>query len=231
MNIFLSKLLKFSAFCWILSIEFLIKFKKTLLSCSLSPLNKILSKDFWNSILILLSISDNKFILSLIIWTKSFSFNIGFGILAKSENSFTRLPIWLIWLFIILRFSSKLVLSLPSIVFEYFDLILSIVNWIGVSGFLISWASFLAKLPHASCLSFIINFSCCVFNRSIIKLKFLFKVSRSLSVLISGTFISKSPSPIAEDANIRLLIDLKNLEENLIAIDIDINKSNVTIIT
>ena len=54
-----------------------------------------------------------------------------------------------------------------------------------------------------------------------IKLKFLFKISRSLSVLISGTFILKFPSPIDVDAKIRLLIDLKNLEENLIAIIID----------
>ena len=35
---------------------------------------------------------------------------------------------------------------------------------------------------------------------------------------------------IDDNSDIRLLIDLKNLEENLIAIDIDINKSNETII-
>ena len=35
---------------------------------------------------------------------------------------------------------------------------------------------------------------------------------------------------MAEDANIKLLIDLKNLDENLIAIDIDINNNKVTTI-
>ena len=50
----------------------------------------------------------------------------------------------------------------------------------------------------------------------------------SLSVLISGTLISRFPFPILEDAIIKLLIDLKNLDENLIAIDIDRNKSNET---
>ena len=38
------------------------------------------------------------------------------------------------------------------------------------------------------------------------------------------------PSPIEVDAKIRLLIDLKNLEENLMAIYIDINNNNETII-
>ena len=61
-------------------------------------------------------------------------------------------------------------------------------------------------------------------------LKFLFKISKSLSVLISGTLTSKSPLPIAVEANIRLLIDLKKREENLIAIVIDTNSYNVTII-
>ena len=42
--------------------------------------------------------------------------------------------------------------------------------------------------------------------------------------------MSKLPSPIEVDAKIRLLIDLKNLDENLIAIDIDINNNNETII-
>ena len=51
----------------------------------------------------------------------------------------------------------------------------------------------------------------------------------SLSVLISGTLISRLPFPILEDAIIKLLIDLKNLDENLIAIDIDTNNNNETI--
>ena len=38
------------------------------------------------------------------------------------------------------------------------------------------------------------------------------------------------PSPIEVEAKIRLLIDLKNLEENLIAIEIDINSKSETII-
>ena len=53
----------------------------------------------------------------------------------------------------------------------------------------------------------------------------------SLSVLISGTLISRLPFPILEDAIIRLLIDLKNLDENLIAIDIDTNNNKETITT
>jgi hypothetical protein len=61
-------------------------------------------------------------------------------------------------------------------------------------------------------------------------LKFLFNISKSLSVLTSGTLISKLPSPIDVEAKIRLLIDLKNLEENLIAIDIDMNNKSETII-
>jgi hypothetical protein len=48
--------------------------------------------------------------------------------------------------------------------------------------------------------------------------------------LTSGTFISKFPSPIEVDAKIKLLIDLKNLEENLIAIEIEINNKSETII-
>ena len=47
---------------------------------------------------------------------------------------------------------------------------------------------------------------------------------------ISGTFAFKSPSPIEVDANIKLFIDLKNLEENLIAIEIDMKSSKVTTI-
>ena len=51
----------------------------------------------------------------------------------------------------------------------------------------------------------------------------------SLSALISGTFTFKFPFPISDDATIKLLIDLKNLEENLIAIEIDKNNNNVTL--
>ena len=61
-------------------------------------------------------------------------------------------------------------------------------------------------------------------------MKFLFKISKSLSVFISGTFVVKSPSPIAVDAEIRLFIDLKNLEENLIATEIDTNSKTLTTI-
>ena len=59
-------------------------------------------------------------------------------------------------------------------------------------------------------------------------MKFLFKISKSLSVFISGTFVVKSPSPIAVDAEIKLFMDLKNLEENLIAIVIERNNNKVT---
>ena len=51
-----------------------------------------------------------------------------------------------------------------------------------------------------------------------------------MSVLISGTLISKSPLPISYEAKIKLLIDLKNLEENRIAIVIEMNNNNVTTI-
>ena len=64
------------------------------------------------------------------------------------------------------------------------------------------------------------------------ELKFLFSFSISLSVLISGTFVFKLPCPIAVDAKIKLFIALKNLEENLIAIVIEINSNKrETIIT
>ena len=46
----------------------------------------------------------------------------------------------------------------------------------------------------------------------------------------SGTLTSKLPVPIDEEADIKLLIDLKNLEENLIAIEIDKNNKRETII-
>ena len=51
----------------------------------------------------------------------------------------------------------------------------------------------------------------------------------SLSPSISGTLISRFPFPIPDDAIIKLLIDLKNLDENFIAIDIDTNNNNETI--
>ena len=132
--------------------------------------------------------------------TISFFWKTGFGILAKSENSFTNFSICLIWLFIIIKLSLKLVWSVSLSWLEYFVFNLSIVNCIGVNGFFISWANFLAKLPQASCLSLIINFSCCTLNLSIMRLKFLFKISKSLSVFTSGTFASKLPLPIEVDA-------------------------------
>ena len=49
-------------------------------------------------------------------------------------------------------------------------------------------------------------------------------------VLTSGTFLSKFPSPIEVEANIRLFIDLKNLEENRIAIEIETNNRTLTTI-
>ena len=61
----------------------------------------------------------------------------------------------------------------------------------------------------------------------IIILKGMQKVNAS--VLTSGTFASKLPCPIDVDAKIKLLIDLKNLDENLIAIVIDKNNNNETI--
>jgi len=51
----------------------------------------------------------------------------------------------------------------------------------------------------------------------------------SLSALISGTLVSKFPLPIFEEAIIKLLIDLKNLDENLMAIEIDKNNNSDTI--
>ena len=42
--------------------------------------------------------------------------------------------------------------------------------------------------------------------------------------------MSKSPFPIADEAKTKLLIDLKNLEEKRIAIEIDINSNNETMI-
>ena len=52
----------------------------------------------------------------------------------------------------------------------------------------------------------------------------------SLSVFISGTLISKLPFPISAEAIIKLLIDLKNLDEKRIAIEIDKKSNKVTMI-
>ena len=45
-----------------------------------------------------------------------------------------------------------------------------------------------------------------------------------------GTLIFKLPLLIFDDAMIKLLIDLKNLEENLIAIEIDKNNKNLQLL-
>ena len=86
-------------------IEFFIKFKKTLFSCSLSPSKLILGKLFSNLILIEVSNSCNNLIFSIINSTRSFCWKMGLGILAKSENSLTNFSICLIWLLIIFKFS------------------------------------------------------------------------------------------------------------------------------
>src|SRR6056300_1840761 len=65
--IFLFKLGVFSALSFILSIEFLIRFKKTLLICSLSQFNKILGLVYLKSIFIDKSISFINLILVCII--------------------------------------------------------------------------------------------------------------------------------------------------------------------
>ena len=52
--------------------------------------------------------------------------------------------------------------------------------------------------------------------------------SISISVLIYGTFVFKSPFPIFSDAEIKLFIETKKREENLIAIVIDKNNNSVT---
>ena len=53
---------------------------------------------------------------------------MGFGILAKSENSLTNFSICLIWLLIIFKLSLKLSWSLSSSWFEYLFFNISIVN-------------------------------------------------------------------------------------------------------
>ena len=46
----------------------------------------------------------------------------------------------------------------------------------------------------------------------------------------SGTFTSNAPLLIESDAPIKLIIGLVNLEANVMAIDVDKNKSKVTTI-
>ena len=70
--------------------------------------------------------------------------------------------------------------------------------------------------------------SCWYLSLSIIRLKFLFNNSISLSALTSGTLVSNLPSPILADAVIKLFIEIKNLDENLIAIVIERNNKRVT---
>ena len=74
------------------------------------------------------------------------------------------------------------------------------------------------------------NLSCFNFKLLGIALKFLFKISISLSAFNSGTLVFKLPIPISFEADIKLLIEIKNLDENLIAIVIDKNNKSVTII-
>ena len=49
-----------------------------------------------------------------------------------------------------------------------------------------------------------------------------------MSAFKSGTFVSRLPLPILSEAVIRLLIEMKNLEENLMAIVIERNNKSVT---
>src|SRR6056300_943823 len=81
--IFLFKFGVFSALFLILSIEFLIRFKKTLLICSLSQFKKILELLYLKSILIVKSISFINLILVSIISIILCFLKTGFGILAK----------------------------------------------------------------------------------------------------------------------------------------------------
>ena len=85
----------------------------------------------------------------------------------------TKFSICFICLLITFKFSLKLDLSLSFNKFENFEFNLSITSCIGVNGFLISCANFLATLSHASWRSEISNLSCCDLSRSIIKLKFV----------------------------------------------------------
>ena len=214
-----------------LSIEFFKRFTKALLICSESHIIFIFVLfDFK----LIFKLSSSSFIRWILSFSKAIRFVFlkrGFGILAKSENSLTKFSICFICLLIVKRFLSKSFLSSSLLKnFANFEFNLSIINWIGVRGFLISWASLRATFSQASCLSLRSSLSCWSLNLLVIKLKFLFNCSRSLSVLTSGTLIFKFPLPILCEALIKLLIDLKNLDENLIAILIDKNKSNETII-
>ena len=58
----------------------------------------------------------------------------------------------------------------------------------------------------------------------------MFNYSSSLSAIILRNFVFKLTVPISFEAEIKLLIDIKKREENLIAIVIDKNNKRVTII-
>ena len=52
-----------------------------------------------------------------------------------------------------------------------------------------------------------------------------------MSAFKSGTLVSRFPLPILSEAVIKLLIDIKKRDENLIAIVIDKNNNKVTSVT
>ena len=210
------------------SSEFFIKLIKTLFNCSASPL---ISDWLLSSLRFILFFKDIlKNSTDLLIISITFIFlNIGLGILAKLENSFTKFSMSLICLLIVSKYFSKSILFF-LICGEYFSLRRSIDNCIGVRGFFISWASFLATLSQASYLSVVRSLSCCFFNLSIMELKLLFNCLNSSSVSIFATFTSNAPLLIASDALIKLIIGLVNLDANVIAIDVDKNNNNVTTI-
>ena len=153
----------------------------------------------------------------------------GLGILAKLENSLTSFSMSLICLLIVSKYFSNSWPSLSNLSL-YFSLRLSIDNWIGVKGFLISCANFLATVSHASYLSVIKSLSCCSFSLSIIELKFWFNNLNSSSVSSSGTLTSSAPLLIECDAPIKLIIGFVILEAKVIAIEVDKNNNKVTTI-
>ena len=71
------------------------------------------------------------------------------------------------------------------------------------------------------------SFSCWVFNLSTIALKSLLVFP--FQCLLLQNFVYLNSSPISDDADIKLFIEMKNLDENLIAI-VDKNNRRVTII-
>jgi len=223
--------LKLGSFCnWSKkdSSEFLIKFIKTLFSWSSSPLINLflVFKAKFIEFFDVNLIKSNDLFINL---KRSTFFKIGLGILAKFENSLTNFSMSLICLLIVSRYFSKSLLSLVNL-FLYFSLKLSIDNWIGVKGFLISCASFLATLSQASYLSLIRSLSCCSLSRSIIRLKFWLSCLNSSSVSSSGTLTSNAPLLIESEAPIRLIIGFVNLDAKVIAIDVDKNNNKVTTI-